>query len=120
MGRDQMLKDIIEHFGTKGMKWGVRKKPGSGKSKTSAQIAKTLTNKELTKRVNRLNMEKRYSDLSKESARTSMSVGKKAVNDFVENFGKEYPKAFGKKAAKRGAAVSVNVLADAIEKKVRG
>ena len=74
----------------------------------------------LKKRVNRLNMEKRYSELSKESARSNMSTGQKVVNDFVDSFGNEYPKSFGKKAAKKSAGTSVNVLSKAIEKKVRG
>ena len=116
----QLDENFLEHFGVKGMKWGVRRKSGSDKAKSSGQTAKTLTNKELKKRVNRLNMEKRYSQLSKETNRESMSQGKKVVNDIVENFAKEYRKNFGKKAGKRGAALTVNIMGDIIEKRSHG
>lgn len=114
-----MTENFLEHFGVKGMKWGVRKKPGSSKKKSAATIAKTLTNKELKKRVDRLNMEKRYSELVKESNRARMSNGKRIVNDVLENFGNTYPKSFGKKAAQRGSALAVDILGDVIEKKAK-
>lgn len=114
-----MTENFLEHFGIKGMKWGVRRKPGSSKKKSAAATAKTLTNKELKKRVDRLNMEKRYSELSKESSRATMSNGKRIVTDVVENFGKEYPKSLGKKAAKKGSQLTVDILGDVIEKKAK-
>ena len=92
--------DFLEHYGTKGMKWGVRKKPGSGVRKTSAKAkptskkvkgagkppkptktktgrgAKTkgLSDNELKARVNRLNMEKQYKTMKRENA-NSISRG---------------------------------------------
>lgn len=113
-----MSDNFLKHYGTKGMKWGIRKKSGSSKSSTK-KTTTTLTNKELKKRVDRLNMEKRYSELSKEKKRTKMSKGKQIVTDVVETFGNEYPKQFGKKAGKRGAGLTVNILGDIIEKKVK-
>jgi hypothetical protein len=83
----QVGKDFIEHFGTRGMKWGVRRTraeraAGSGKSdekakpKTSVEskkvVGKTNTNKKASelsdaqlKKVNeRLNLEQTYAKLT--------------------------------------------------------
>lgn len=73
---------FLEHYGTKGMKWGIRK-GGSGKS--ASATAKTLTNKELKKRVNRLNLEKQYVQLSE----GSVSKGKSLVSGMLKTAGKQ-------------------------------
>ena len=80
-----MSDNWLEHYGTKGMKWGVRKKPGSGKGKSAGATAKTLTNKELQKRVNRLNLEKQYVTLSE----GSVSKGKGMVKGMLKTAGKQ-------------------------------
>lgn len=77
--------DDILHFGVKGMRWGVRKDRGSGGRKSSAKTAKTLTDKELKKRVARLNMEKQYVQLSE----GSKSKGKKLVTNMIKTAGKQ-------------------------------
>lgn len=74
---NELVKDIIEHAGVKGMKWGVRKRnvPKQGasedardahraliKAKTSGVEA--LTNKELNALNSRLNLEQNYAKLS--------------------------------------------------------
>jgi hypothetical protein len=95
-----MLDNFLEHFGTKGMKWGIRKdRKGSGK-KSAKQTAKTLTNKELKKRVDRMNMEKQYSSLAKKDAEASMSKGQKIVNGVVADFGNRVVKDLTKRGAK--------------------
>jgi hypothetical protein len=82
-----MLDNFLEHYGVKGMKWGIRKdRKGSGK-KTAEQTAKTLTNKELKKRVDRMNLEKQYSSLSKKAEAASKSKGKKIVDEVLADFG---------------------------------
>jgi len=60
-----MTENFLEHFGIKGMKWGIRRNLRRGRSKSSKEVAKTLTNAELKKRISRLNMEKQYADLAK-------------------------------------------------------
>lgn len=57
---------ILEHYGIKGMKWGVRRSRGSdGRVKTSpASKAKSMTNAELKTAITRLELERRYVDLS--------------------------------------------------------
>ena len=114
------MENFLEHFGVKGMKWGIRRKSGSGRGKGGTKPGKSLTTTELKKRVDRLSMEKRYSELSKESKRESLSTGKRIVDDIVTTFANEYPKQFGRKAGKRGAGITVGVIGDAIEKKVKG
>lgn len=46
------MTEALMHYGVKGMKWGVRK----------SEIAQ-LSDEELQRRVNRLNLEKRYKEL---------------------------------------------------------
>ena len=67
----QNVEEFIQHFGVKGMKWGVRKRrAGSSTSSTKSStpppkpVEKTLTTAELRDRVNRMQLEKQYRDLS--------------------------------------------------------
>lgn len=77
--------EVLEHFGVKGMKWGIRKdKRRAGSSpvspdKARAQAAeaiikkhgtKALDNKDLQHLVNRMNLEKQYSGLVSEKQST--------------------------------------------------
>lgn len=88
----------LMHYGVLGMKWGVRRaRPTSGKksspfkkkkAKQSSEKEKTskkkplnkMTDEELQSAINRLELEKRYRDLSPKQ----VSKGKKFVNDFVD------------------------------------
>ena len=108
---DDFLDDyFLEHFGVKGMHWGVRKDvsvkatPGkyvktSGGTKQTAsedaiaaatyrQKAKksttdSLSNKELQSLVTRMNLEQQYSDLSAKSPR--MNIAQKFLQKFKSN-----------------------------------
>lgn len=82
------LSDHLEHYGIKGMKWGVVRKRSSTDGrvagqpidrKKSKQVVRTppksagrrpemvaISDRELQQRINRLNMEKQYSALLKE------------------------------------------------------
>jgi len=91
MGTEQTLDDVLEHYGIKGMRWGVRrtreqidrargKRKAKGKPVTPvsedakrARAAQTkaktegvgaLSNQELQQLNKRLNLEKNYSDLT--------------------------------------------------------
>lgn len=94
------MSDIaLYHYGIKGMKWGVRRyqnKDGTytaaGKKRREKSIspreeAKSLSDDELRKRINRMNMEKQYVNLINER---NVSKGKQ----------------FMKKAAKAGATAA--------------
>ena len=73
----------LMHYGVPGMKWGVRRNRRTGGSRTAGKKRKNeienLSTEELRKKVNRMNMEQRYIDLTRPPSRTSR------VADGVEN-----------------------------------
>ena len=93
--------DFIKHFGVKGQKWGVRTKSSSGSSVSTATAApkppvqssdrkqaaalykkpvETLSNKQLKKLNERLQLESSYSKLTKDpNAKTAEDHIKKAL-----------------------------------------
>lgn len=100
----ETVANILEHHGVKGMKWGVRKKRnesarakqfGSGKTRFKDAKVKDLSEEEINKRIKRMELEKRYSDLNKSK--------KKAGSDYVSTILSNS----GKSAA--GAAVGTGV-----------
>jgi len=89
--------DFLEHYGVKGMKWGTRRRSGGksqpkaqrqGSSKEARQVAaiqkkakrggsaKALTNKDLQAFNQRMDLERRYSQLQPPS---KLAKGKKFV-----------------------------------------
>ena len=96
----------IKHHGIKGMKWGVRRYRNRDGSLTPAgkkryndstpahehhkrvydgKKASQLSDQELRDRLNRLNMEKQYNQLTQQET----SPGKKFIKDAVYNAGKQ-------------------------------
>lgn len=118
--------EFLAHFGVKGMKWGVRKQRVSkGKKSTplkghddykhahSSTSNNKLSNKELQRRVNRLNLEKQYSELTtKKQSKYRRKLGEK----YAENFANMTMKVAG---AAAGAAFGYAVKA-LIDKAVSG
>ena len=109
-----MDNNYLQHYGVLGMKWGVRrsktqlsstsgsskkkklkpdreqKKIAKSKTKTSEPAKKTikdLSDTELREKINRLNLEKQYRDLSKAEP-TRSDKGKAFVADVLEKSGK--------------------------------
>jgi hypothetical protein len=99
---EQLLDQILEHYGTKGMKWGVRKSkvPKSGPSaeaksahrhliKATVSGPQALTNKQLKEVNERLNLEQNFQRLSynpskaKQILDTIFKTGK-SVNEAIE------------------------------------
>ncbi len=122
------LNDVLEHYGTKGMKWGVRKSrvPKQGPSgdardahrsfiKATVSGPQALSNKELQALNQRLNLEQNYQKLSYNpgpfkkalDSMTKLVKTGKSIDDaitFVNGpTGKAISASLGKKAAK-GAA----------------
>ena len=85
--------DMLAHFGVRGMRWGVRKKSGS-KSEEAVDPAKkkvnpkNLSDEELRKAVNRLQMERQYRELTR-TAPSKLNVGKKFAAEVVRQVAKE-------------------------------
>jgi hypothetical protein len=75
--------EFLEHYGKKGMRWGQRKNRGSVKTskKTSSPKprAKDLSDDDLKKAVNRMQMEKQYNSLIGNNSK------KEAGAKFVKN-----------------------------------
>jgi hypothetical protein len=96
----------IKHFGTKGMRWGVRtkgKRSSSSESKTSRKLSKKkafeLTNDEL-KTVNaRLSLEKQFSQLNP----SATAKASKAVAGVLGNIAKQTITEVGTKYATKYA-----------------
>jgi len=84
--------DILEHYGTKGMKWGVRHPrkphPGSADYKKTAkyrnQHPEQLTNKQLKDLNERMNLESNYNRLNKRTTNLEkVESGRKKVEMMV-------------------------------------
>ncbi|MET0786493.1 MAG: hypothetical protein ABWY25_07305 [Paenisporosarcina sp.] len=83
----ERIQEIIEHYGTKGMRWGVRTKNKGGTAKTKYKTSpKDLTNEELNRRVKRLETEKRYNELNS----GSISAGQKLATEILTNSGRTF------------------------------
>ena len=100
--------DVLKHFGILGMKWGKRKakkatiKPFkrervsedySTKELLKKKKLPTLTNAEIKRITERLQLERQFKELTKEQ----MSPGKKFVMDILQNVAKEAATNFIKK-----------------------
>lgn len=107
-----MANDALAHYGIKGMKWGVRRtaaqlghkvRPGLGKrSRASPKKSKSakpdassspkksvreLSDAELRDAISRLELEKRYKELSRSASPQKTSEGKKFVQDVLKKSG---------------------------------
>jgi hypothetical protein len=74
--------EILEHHGTKGMKWGVRRSSSSRAKKTGPLDANKLSDTELKSLINRMQMEQQYKQLSKSG------TGRKYAKSLLENAGR--------------------------------
>lgn len=80
--------DELYHYGVKGMKWGIRRRrpkvtPHEDYTNAhSKKSVKSMSNKELRTRINRLNMEREYSD-----AKRKANKGQRAVQSYIKTAG---------------------------------
>ena len=86
------MNDELKHFGVKGMKWGIRRTPAqlghpTKKSSTSQrrEEMKKMSDTELRNRINRIQMEKQYMQLTA----PDINPGKKFVKDVLVNAAKQ-------------------------------
>lgn len=73
---------FLEHYGKKGMKWGRRKGKVAGPRPYNT---KNMSNAELKKVINRMQLEQNYRDLN----RKARSSGKKFATEITTNQGKK-------------------------------
>ena len=117
---NEIGKDFLEHFGVKGMKWGVRRKrtrsgPPSEDAKRHAANRKKdlseLSDKDLRELLNRVNMEQQARRLNPSTVKkgaailaAGLAVGK-TMNDVISftnsPAGKALIEKLGKKAIKK-------------------
>lgn len=97
MTTSSVVENFLEHYGVKGMKWGVRRKNHGGLSKTEFKKsqdrqraerlmrkgAKALSNQELKDVNNRLNLEQNYNRMNP----SPISKGRKAAQEIITTIG---------------------------------
>lgn len=84
--------EILEHYGKKGMKWGITTKSDGSKTRTVKKSAETMSNAELAAKVKRLNMEQQYNTLMKKKSdrnATSLEKGRGEVTRMLGVAGKQ-------------------------------
>lgn len=90
------ITNFLSHFGIKGQKWGVRNKRGHGGRKPATPLNKhfeekrsvrKLSDAELNKRIKRMELEKRYSDLSSgnKSVKKGDGLAQQILHDTTKN-----------------------------------
>lgn len=81
--------EILEHHGIKGMKWGVRTRGtlagAKSKTPTARAKAKKLSDAELNAAIKRMELEKRYVDLNKQTS----NAGKQYARSYLDKFSKD-------------------------------
>ena len=106
--------NFIEHFGVRGMKWGIRKKSSKGRKGAKGKTkVSDLSDEVLAKKVKRMNMEKQYKDLKKNKRDqsivrkgakvTGQILGKSAKKSLTSFSTKQMTAALEKAAAKKVA-----------------
>lgn len=115
-----MQQNYLIHYGVLGMKWGVRKDRNKGGILRRKKRVATaydddndltqITDAELRARINRLQMERQYLQLTTKET----SLGKKMVQEVLKEIGKEYIRTAIKGGINKTATSTSNLTKDAM------
>lgn len=107
------MSDTVIHFGIKGMKWGVRRNRGAnGRVKGSSgpprgrKAASKMSDSELRQHINRLQLERQYSQLNP----TRVDSGRRAVTKWAANVSMQVVNQQVTKYANRGIDTAIDSL----------
>lgn len=79
-----LVDDILEHFGIKGQKWGIRRDPSGTHGKGGTDPLKDVSDEDLRKMVGRLQMEQQFRSLSEKSSnKTAVDHGAAFLHSVV-------------------------------------
>lgn len=114
------IEEFLEHFGVRGMHWGVRRARTSSPHPSSPEAARarqlhttarshgthSLTNAELQALVQRMNLETQYSNLNQRQ----VNKGQKIVTDLLVEVGKQTAKQLIIKGGEKGGQMLIKKL----------
>ena len=89
-----MDSNVVKHHGVKGMRWGVRR---ARKQQEQSSYMRSMSDAELRARINRMQMEKQYAQLTKKppnpvvkfAGDVLLQSGKNIAADYVTKYGKK-------------------------------
>ena len=121
-----MGQTMLMHYGVKGMKWGVRRSEAelarargrssssdSGKPSSGRKRVSEMSDDELRKSVNRLQLEQQYNKLNPEK----ISVGKRFVNKMLKDVVVPAATEVAKESVKKIMQSSADALINKTKKK---
>lgn len=108
-----MHNNELYHYGIKGMKWGIRRTPAQlghrpAKPTTSQRKSemKKMSDTELRNRINRIQMERQYMQLTA----PEVSAGKKFVKDVMINAAKQTVTSYVAKYMNKGVEAVIKEI----------
>ena len=118
----QEVDDFFEHFGVKGMRWGVRRNRNNTTTRQSLRPKKeqtdlsNMSDAELRTRINRIQMERQYRELTSPKGHKVQTEGRKyvkrilidtAMNAVAEIVKEQYKKQMVNAGAAMGSKLEV-------------